>query len=84
MRRALGRLNDFFSTINTTIAAQATTFGLATNATNSHLNDLQGEFGGLKTRLLEFMDNFGKNTAEKRDAEAADDKPEKKSRGSAS
>ena len=53
------------------------------NATNSQLNDLQGEFGGLKTRLLDFMDNFGKNTAEKRDAEAADDKPEKKSRGSA-
>jgi len=78
-----GRLNDFFSTINTARAAQATSFGLSMNATNSQLNDLQGAFGGLKTRLLDFMDNFGKNTAEKRDAEAADDKPEKKSRGSA-
>ena len=79
-----GRLNVFISTISTAIAAQATSFGLSMNATNSQLNDLQGEFGGLKTRLLDFMDNFGKNTAEKRDAMATDDKPEKKSRGSAS
>ena len=54
------------------------------NATNSRLNELQREFGSLKTKLVDFMDNFCKNTAEKRDAEAADDKPEKKSRGSAS
>ena len=79
-----GRLNDFFSTINTTIASQASTFGLAMDATNNQLNGLQGEFGSLKMKLVDFMDNFGKNTAEKRDAEAADDKPEKKSRGSAS
>ena len=70
--------------MNTTIASQAKTFGLAMNATNSQLNELQGEFGSLKTKLVDFLDNFGKNTAEKRDAEAADDKPEKKSRGSAS
>jgi hypothetical protein len=77
-----GRLNDFFSTMNTTIAAQAKTFGLASNATNSQLNELQGEFGSLKAKLVDFMDNFGKKAAEKRDAAAADDKPEKKSRGS--
>ena len=68
--------------MNTTIAAQATTFGLAMNATNSQLNELQGESGSLKTKLVDFMDNLSKKAAEKRDAAAADDKPEKKSRGS--
>ena len=77
-----GRLNDFFGTINSAINAQATSFGLSMNATNCQLNELQGEFGGLKSRLLDFMDNFGKKAAEKRDSESNDDPPAKQSRGS--
>ena len=77
-----GRLNDFFGTINTAINAQAQTFGIAIDATNGQLNDLQVEFGSLKAKLVDFMDNFGKKPAEKRDADVNDDPPAKQSRGS--
>ena len=66
-----GKLLELFGTVNASIVAQDEKFGAALLGTTSQVNELQTKFTSLESRLIDFMDNFGKKTEVEPDAKKA-------------